>query len=281
MNKRATDTIAEYLGSDIRLEEDTASLASAYRDAAPFPHLVIENLFPSDRLEALMQEIALIGEDGWVIHNDPKLSKSNLRSAVDLGSVGKRHVALLHSAEFLYLMSEITGVKGLVPDPYLAGGGFHVLGRGGVFDVHADRNVDHNTGLTRRMAMITYLNHDWRPEYGGQLELWSTDATHCERVVEPGFNTTVLFEVGDRNFHGVRPVQPPKGHSRKSFAVYFHTVGDAHGSQSIPKHSVYAPSVYQREYNLRMIASDFIVPPGVLRAFRKLRVKLGGAPPLQ
>ena len=281
MLEKISDTIAEHLGDDICLVESTASLATTYKDAKPFPHIILKDFFPQDRLEQLVREIGSIGEDGWVIHNDPKLSKSNLRSPVDLAESGKSHVALLHSAEFLYLISEITGIWGLVPDPYLAGSGYHVLEQGGLFDVHADRNVDHNTGLTRRIAMITYLNRDWRPEYGGQLELWSTDASRCERVVEPHFNTTILFEVGDHNFHAVRPVQPPKGVTRKSFACYFHTVGDAQGIASTPHHSVYAPSVYQRHYNLKTIASEFIMPPGIVKLLRKAKVKMGGSTPFQ
>ena len=281
MFEKASDTIVGHLGDEIRLDGATAPLAAAYREAKPFPHLVLHNLFPDERLDGLVREIGSIGEGGWVIHDEPQLSKANLRSAVDLGENGKRHVALLHSAEFLYLMSEITGIWGLVPDPYLAGSGYHVLGRGGLFDVHADRNVDHNTGLTRRLAMLTYLNHDWKPEYGGQLELWATDASHCERVVEPIFNTTILFEVGDHNFHGVRPVQPPKGISRKSFAAYFHTVGDAKGVASTPHHSVYAPSVYHRAYNLKTVMSEFVLPPGIMKAMRRMKVMMGGTAPFQ
>jgi hypothetical protein len=281
MFAKSSETIAGHLAEEVQLEQSTALLAASYRDAKPFPHLVLHNLFPDERLDGLVREIASIGDEGWVIHNEPQLSKSNLRSAVDLGENGKRHVALLHSADFLYLISEITGIWGLVPDPYLAGGGYHVLGHGGVFDVHADRNVDHNTGLTRRIAMLTYLNRTWQPEYGGQLELWATDASRCELVVEPIFNTTILFEVGDHNFHGVRPVQPPKGIARKSFATYFHTVGDAKGVPSTPHHSVYAPSVYHRAYNLKNVMSEFILPPGITKAMRKLKVKMGGSTPFQ
>jgi hypothetical protein len=277
MFAKRSETIVKHLGEEIQLGTSTASLATAYREAKPFPHLVLHDLFPQKRLDDLVREIASIREDGWVIHEDPQLSKANLRSAVDLGESGKRHVALLHSAEFLYMISEITGIWGLVPDPYLAGSGYHLLGSGDVFDVHADRSLDHNTGLTRRVAMITYLNHDWLPNYGGQLELWSTDATHCERVVEPSFNTTIIFEVGDHNFHGVRPVETPKGLARKSFATYFHTVGGATGVTTTPHHSVYAPSVYHRPYNAKTIMSEFIMPPGIVKAFRKLRVKMGGS----
>ncbi len=277
MSVKAAGTIAEYLAADIELREDTIRLQEQYRDAQPFSHLVLRDLFSAERLDGLVREIKTVREDGWVIHDDDKLSKANLRSAVDLGSCGKRHVALLHSAEFLYLLSELTGVWGLVPDPYLAGGGYHVLSAGGLFDVHADRNVDQITGLTRRMVMITYLNRDWRPEYGGQLELWATDASHCESSIEPKFNTTVLFEVADRNFHGVRPVHPPAGTSRKSFASYFHTVGDGRGGISAPHHSVYAPSVYRKPLTLKRFASEYVLPPGFAKVLRSLKGRVAGA----
>ncbi len=277
MSVRAAGTITEYLAEEIELRDDTGRLQAQYRDAKPFPHLVLSNLFKTARLEGLVREIGTVQNDGWVIHDEDKLSKANLRSAVDLGSCGKQHVALLHSAEFLYLLSELTGIWGLVPDPYLAGGGYHVLNAGGLFDVHADRNVDQITGLTRRMVMITYLNRNWETSYGGQLELWATDASRCELSIEPDFNTTVLFEVADCNFHGVRPVHSPAGMSRKSFASYFHTVGDGHGGISAPHHSVYAPSVYRRPLTLKRFASEYLLPPGIAKAMRSLKGRMATA----
>ena len=271
MAVKAAGTITEYLAEEIRLQQSTAELQESYRSARPFPHLLLQDLFTDVRLDGLVQEISTIEADGWVIHDDDRLSKANLRSAVDLREHGKQHVALLHSAEFLYMLSELTGVWGLVPDPYLAGGGYHVLSTGGLFDVHADRNVDQITGLTRRMVLITYLNRQWKPEYGGQLELWSTDASRCELAIEPGFNTSVLFEVADRNFHGVRPVQPPPGMSRQSFAAYFHTVGDGHGAISAPHHSVYAPSVYRRPLTLKRLAFEYVLPPGIGKVLRTMK----------
>jgi hypothetical protein len=270
----AAGSILEYLEEELQLEERPSFLATVYRTAKPFPHLILHNLFPAERLDGLVREIASLPEEEWVIHDEEHISKANLRSAVDLGENGKRHVSLLHSAEFLYLISEITGIWGLLPDPYLAGSGYHVFSSGGRFDLHADRNFDHNTGLTRRIAMITYLNRDWRNEYGGQLELWATDASHCEQVVEPDFNTTILFEVGEHNFHGVRPVQPPTGVFRRSFATYFHTVGNAEGITATPHNSIYAPSIYQHGHIFRRLALDYVIPPGIVRSLRQIKRKM-------
>jgi hypothetical protein len=88
-------------------------------------------------------------------------------------------------------------------------------------------------------------------------------------VVEPVFNRTVLFEVDDRNFHGVRPVEQ-EGQERKSFAMYFHTVGLPDGKTPSPHNSIYAPSFYRKRLEVRHIVRDCI-PPLVLRRIQKIR----------
>jgi len=261
--------IQHHLKQPIRLPDTAENLHTQYVTAQPFPHLILDGLFTDEALEELLEEIPSLHDDRWVHHEERRLSKSNLRSAVDLGEIGYRHLSFLHSAAFLYLLAEVTGVWHMVPDPYLSGAGYHVVPAGGRFDVHADRNVDHNTGLTRRLAMITYLNKNWQPDFGGQLELWSTDASRCEVVVEPLFNRTILFEVADRNFHGVRPVEKD-GVERKSFAIYFHTVGLGDGKTAAPHNSIYAPTFYRSQTEMKRIVRDCI-PPLLLRGVQRMR----------
>lgn len=210
-----TTGIMPYLEDRIHISESLGSLGFAYKSAKPFPHVVLDEMFSSDLLDQLVDEIPTLNREKWVSHNEDRLVKSNLRSAIDLGEAGYELTAFLHSAMFLYFLSEVTGIWGLLPDPYLGGSGYHVLPPGGKFDVHVDRNTDHGTGLTRRLAMLIYLNRNWDHTYGGQLELWNADGTRCERVIEPAFNKTLIFEIGDQNFHGVRPVACPPG-DRKS-----------------------------------------------------------------
>jgi hypothetical protein len=267
----ATSEVGDRLKRPVRLPDTAENLHAQYLAAQPFPHLVLDGLFSEEAMEDLLLEIPSLRDDRWVHHEEKRLTKSNLRSAVDLGEIGYQHLSFLHSAAFLYLLAELTGIWHMVPDPYLSGGGYHVVPTGGRFDVHADRNVDHNTGLTRRLAMITYLNRDWRPEYGGQLELWSKDASRCELAVEPLFNRTILFEVGDKNFHGVRPVER-EGMERKSFAIYFHTVGLPDGRTASPHNSIYAPTFYRKRPEIKHILRDCI-PPILLRGVQKIRGK--------
>jgi hypothetical protein len=255
-----------------RLNASIESLWSNYRSAKPFPHLVLDNLFSEDLLECVVHEMFPPSEAKWVRHDDDHLQQFNSRSPLDLGRAGSQLVAFLHSAGFLYFLSEVTGIWELLPDPYLQGAGYHRIPRGGKFDVHVDRNIAYSTGLVRRLSLLIYLNKDWKHEYGGQLELWSKDGNRQEVVIQPTFNRTVIFEINDENYHGVPSVvRCPRGRSRNCFVAYYHTVESPGIKKVTPHTSIYAPILYgQRPSRLRQLAKD-LTPPLVVRAVRKLR----------
>jgi hypothetical protein len=266
------DGIAGVLADTSIRSANIKSLKSSYLTALPFPHLVLDKLFCSDLLDRVVHEIRPTGETKWVRHDDDHLQQFNLRSALDLGEAGSHLVAFLHSARFLCFLSDVTGIRGLLPDPYLQGAGYHRIPRGGKFDVHLDRNVAYSTGLVRRLSLLIYLNKDWKHEYGGQLELWSKDGNRQEVVIEPVFNRTAIFEISDENYHGVPSVvRCPKGRSRDCFIAYYHTVEFPGIKDVMPHTSIYAPSLYlQRMSRFRQLAKD-LIPPLVMRGIRKLR----------
>jgi Rps23 Pro-64 3,4-dihydroxylase Tpa1-like proline 4-hydroxylase len=256
INSRSAEILST-LRLELSLDKNIEDLSEDFHSATPFPHLVLDNFFPAATLEALLDELPALSSNKWVHENREQFVKYNLRSATDLGQEAFYFASVLHSAAFLYLLGEITGVRALLPDPYLSGGGYHVVPEGGKFDVHADRNTDQNSGLLRRLAMLIYLNKDWKPEYGGQLELWDQEGTQCQKVVEPLFNRVVMFEIGDKNFHAVRPVTKGSGFKRRSFALYFHTVGDDVKSHD----SVYLPRLYQsRDQVFRHLVRQSLPP---------------------
>jgi len=262
-------SVLPYLDDQIHVGTDTDTLAQRYRSAQPYHHLVMDNFFSDDLLDGAVSEISALPDEAWVKHEDERLIKYNLRSATELREAGNRLMQLVHSAAFLFMLTEITGIRGLLPDPYLGGSGYHVIPKGGRFDVHLDRNTEFHSGLTRRLAMLIYLNHDWDPKFGGQFEMWDRDAQHCEKVVEPVFNRTLLFEIGPEAFHGVRPVTCPRGQSRKSFAVYYHTVGT---EAIVPHNSIFSPKTYASKVTHLQRISREILPPILWRgvnAFRK------------
>jgi hypothetical protein len=262
-----TTAVLSSLRCNVSLTKSLDELLEDYRTAQPFPHVVLDNLFSSDTLDSLLEELPPASSPKWVNERHDRMIKSNLRSAVDLSDRSFLFAATLHSASFLYFISEITGIQALLPDPYLSGAGYHVIPSGGKFDVHADRNMDHFSGLERRLAMLVYLNKAWEPQFGGQLELWNQDATRCEKVIEPIFNRTVIFEIADKNFHAVQPVNDRSGRKRISFAVYYHTVG-----RNVAFHSsLFAPEIYQgKGQHIRQAARE-LLPPVLFRGLKRLK----------
>jgi hypothetical protein len=271
----SADLTAQYqnLFSDkISLPGRLDAMRATYANAQPFPHLVMEALFPPDLLDSLLVEMAQMGRERWSnIEQDTRERTLRMRSAAEMGAAGTRLLSIVHSASFLYLLSEITGIPQLLPDPYLQGAGYAVMRRGDYFSVHSDRNVAYETGLVRRLAMIVFLNKAWSAEYHGQLELWSHDGKHCDVSIEPLYNRTVLFEVANPNYHGVpTPLACPADRTRQSFILYYHTAADpAHAIK--PHTSIFAPRLYgANRVTVKSVVRD-LTPPLVLRALRKLR----------
>src|SRR5438105_3885128 len=260
------------LADTSRLTASLKSLSSDYRLAKPFPHVVIDNLFSEELLDRIVLEMPPSGHSNWVRHDDDHIRQFNLRSALVIGDACSQLVAFLHSAKFLYFLSQVTGIWELLPDPYLQGAGYHLIPRGGKLDVHVDRNVAYSTSLVRRLSLLIYLNKDWKHEYGGQLELWRKDGMRREVSIEPIFNRTTIFEITDENYHGVPSVvRCPKGRSRNCFVAYYHTVKTNGFEQVIPHTSIYGPTSYgQKQPRFREFLKD-LVPPILLRAARKLR----------
>jgi len=136
-----------------------------------------------------------------------------------------RVVDELNSPEFLAWLSQLTGIAGLVSDETLEGGGLHQSSRGGFLNVHADFTMHHHRkNWRRRINLIVYLNERWRPEWGGALEVWDPEVTHCVAKYQPMLNHAVIFNTVDDSFHGYPdPLTCPEGVSRKSLALYYYT----------------------------------------------------------
>ena len=129
-----------------------------------------------------------------------------------------------NSRPVLQFLEGLTGIEGLLPDPYFAGGGYHEITRGGRLGVHADFRINEKLHVQRRLNMLIYLNRDWDEAWGGQLELWSRDMKTCVQRVSPLVNRCVVFNTEADTWHGhPDPLQTPDNVTRKSIALYYYT----------------------------------------------------------
>jgi hypothetical protein len=143
--------------------------------------------------------------------------------------------AELNSQAFLGFLEEMTGIDGLISDPYFDGGGLHETKRGGHLGVHADFNVHERLKIERKLNLLVYLNEDWEDEYGGQLELWDQQMKNCVVKVKPVFGRAVIFNTALDSFHGhPDPLSCPPDRSRRSIATYYYSAPEE-GLGALPK----------------------------------------------
>ncbi|MEM9989964.1 MAG: 2OG-Fe(II) oxygenase, partial [Pseudomonadota bacterium] len=87
-----------------------------------------------------------------------------------------------------------------------------------------DFNHHKPMNLERRVNVLIYLNDDWQPDYGGQLELWDAEMKTCVQSVVPLANRCAMFTLSEHSYHGnPQPVNHPEGTTRKSIALYYYT----------------------------------------------------------
>jgi hypothetical protein len=255
---------------------DTATkLRSAYVDAQPFPHVVVDNLFPETLLNAILAEFPKPDQIDWQRFENANEKKFALKNEVQLGNLSRHFLWELNSQVFISFLQRLTGIEGLVPDPHLLGGGLHQIERGGLLKIHADFNHHKLMNLQRRINLLVYLNRDWKEEYGGHLELWDRKMTACVKKVLPVFNRAVVFSTTDFAFHGhPEPLTCPDGWSRKSLAMYYYTNGRPEEETS-PEHctlfqarpgEAVAP---EKSRSAKDVLKDF-VPPILIKAVNRL-----------
>jgi Rps23 Pro-64 3,4-dihydroxylase Tpa1-like proline 4-hydroxylase len=217
--------IFDYATWNDRLPE----LSKRYQEASPYPHIVLENFLEPEVLYDCINEFNRLNEnDGWINYKHYNEKKRGLNKLDILPEAIKETINELNSPEFLQFLSTITGIKGLLKDDYLEGGGIHQSGKGGFLNIHADFTVHpHHRNWQRRVNVLVYLNKDWQEEWGGKLELWDTKMKACEVKVSPVFNRCVIFNTDADSYHGhPEPMTCPEDRYRRSIALYYYTIED-------------------------------------------------------
>ena len=201
-----------------------SALSSDYENAKPFPHVALDGLFDQDTLRTIESEFPAARDMGGSFSGEIEGGKFTESDWEKFGSVTQEFISACNSAPFLHALSALTGIDGLLPDPYLAGGGQHQTGRGGRLKVHSDFNVHPSLNLTRRLNMLVYLNEEWDPAWGGKIELWNSDMTQAEVAISPEMGQVVIFNTTDNSYHGLPdPLECPPDRFRRSLAFYYFT----------------------------------------------------------
>jgi Rps23 Pro-64 3,4-dihydroxylase Tpa1-like proline 4-hydroxylase len=199
------------------------SFAERYQSAQPYNHICIDNFLPTSIIERVCEDLIQLPDAEASFSR----AQENLKSSYvpeRLPGFTKNLLYAFNSRPFLQFLEEMTGIKGLIPDPYFVGAGIHKTHNGGHLDIHADFNLHKQMKIERRLNVLIYLNKDWEEEWGGCFEIWDKQMTHKEASFTPLYNRMVCFSTGSDTFHGnPEPVNHPDGAPRQSIALYYYT----------------------------------------------------------
>jgi hypothetical protein len=220
-----------------KMKQSVEEWGRQYRDNEPFPHIGIDDFFDVGTIKDLADHFPGEFDASWnrkfLDEGSYEEQKLSLDRFEDFPPQIQLFVNALNSRIFLEFLEELSGINGLISDPYLAGGGLHMIPRGGRLAVHADFNKHRSLKLDRRLNLLLYLNFDWKREWGGALELWDKDVKEKKKEYYPIANRVVVFSTTDTAFHGhPDPLTSPKGKYRKSIALYYYSNGRPEEEQS-------------------------------------------------
>lgn len=221
----------------------SARIRQEFLSAAPFPHVVIDNFLEASFVQELLQQFPAF-EQGNAVGDDGVLGgKSTLAKIRDVGAAYRRLDDAIQSAEFLRTVGALTGIDGLLYDPWYLGGGTHENRNGMSLDPHVDFNYHPSERWHRRLNLIVYLNPEWEAGWGGCLEVFRDPQADARpaRSVAPLFNRCVIFETSERSWHAFDRIRLPQDRAqltRRSIALYFYTK-DRPAEETADRHTTY------------------------------------------
>jgi Rps23 Pro-64 3,4-dihydroxylase Tpa1-like proline 4-hydroxylase len=228
MNTLLTDTQSELFTEAFatHLKQLGKEKANEYGTNLPFPNIYLDDFLPKKVAEAVLRDFPEPKQLRWTEFADQNQSKLAFDTAERLPASIREVLYFFNSRPMLEFLEELSGIRGLIPDPYFMGGGLHQIKPGGFLEVHADFNRHKKLKLDRRLNVLLYLNQNWKEEYGGHFELWNEDMSASVRKILPVFNRMAMFSTTSTSYHGhPTPLSCPPDRTRKSIAIYYYSNG--------------------------------------------------------
>lgn len=243
-------------------------LRTEFSASRPVKHVVIDDFLDAGYARALYEDLpdlSLMPKSRDYVFSD----KRELSTLDKHSPISRQLHEVFMSYEFGELISELVG-RTVSVDPAYVGGGFHAGAPGSFLDLHVDFNIHPaRPDWLRELNILLYLNPDWEPSWGGELLL--TDHPHNMPVtVAPKFNRLVIMECTDSSFHGYKPINFPKGRSRRSVAAYAYSnvaVGSIprHTTNWAPEDAGVAKRVLAKNWNRLVLTKNRFLGSGTLK----------------
>jgi hypothetical protein len=213
--------------AEFSTSRDVESLVLEFKQATPFPHIVMDSLWDTSQMLEIAAEFPPAEDSRWRTYPDPKEFGKRCGGSEMFGNSTRAWFDHVMGSPFINAMlKSMSGCDDLTPD--LIGGGLHMSGERARLDMHVDFNIHPgNPNLERKINFLVFLNKNWDDDNGGVLYL----GKDRQVSVSPQFNRTVIFECSNHSWHG-HPEPIIGANFRKSLALYFYAPRSADVMQS-------------------------------------------------
>jgi len=212
----------------------------AYTSATPFKYAHIKDFFSKDKLEFINATYPDVGAALWKETNYKHTMRKSVVKSLHHGlkeltlDQGARDLFYeLNSSCFLNFLEKLSGINGLIGDPYLAEAGFHLSKGSSSLGIHADFSHHDVLKLERRLNFIYYLSPSYEDPYGERDYESSENAVLClysrdlkeKKSIKIKSNSAVIFETFEYSYHGFpEPTNFGPRRFRRSIAMYYYTI---------------------------------------------------------
>ena len=218
---------------------DFQTLNNRFVGTPPFPMIVLDNFLPEDFASSMATECESIPLQHWTEFTR-KGSFMRECKRLEHAPIALDFVNQMHSSLGMEWMTSITGIKDLIPDPYLTGAGYSRSFRGDSLQLHSDFNWNDQIKVHRMLSFIIYLNPNWQEEWGGALEFTDFNKEKVIQSVPPLFNRAIIWRYHKRGFHGYpNPLTCPENMSRNTFRLFYYYSDAKHKDDDRPHRSLY------------------------------------------
>ena len=206
-------------------------LRKKYSKNSPFPNIVIDNFFNKLTYKNILKAFPNPRSAIWKMPSNSHTVKKKVTKRVKLdlkeylfSENQKKILRELNSSLFLNFLEKLSGIEGLIPDPYFAEASFACALNGGKLDIHADFSHHDKLKLERRLNVLIYLNDNWKKEYKGSLNLYDKKLNLKKKIFPIG-NRLLVFTTSNTSFHGYPETIKAKNNIyRKSINMYYYTI---------------------------------------------------------
>lgn len=186
-----------------RVSENKDELKKFWEQSSPVKHFFIDNVLPDNLVKEIYSKFP---------SREQMMLRKTLRERKNVGVAIEEYSPLVTEALMAFqepavveVMTEITGIHGMTPDPTLYASGLSMMAQGDFLNPHLDNSSDGDASKYRVINLLFYVTPDWKLENGGNLELWDEKVKN-QKTVLSGFNRLVIMGTDDKSWHSVNKV---------------------------------------------------------------------------